>query len=135
MLLFLRYYVVSFIKDCIYLINQLDDKNQKNLLLIFYFLSISCFTLTSFFYYPRPRLKKLDLIEREFDQINIVKVFLRKNLKNREINIGNRYIVLLKDDLTFQITALSFWDISYFSLSDYVDSLPSIIFDADQIKV
>ena len=105
---------------------------------IFYLISLIFFLLTTFLFFPKPRLKKFVLDSNNKDQLlRTEKLSFKKvnsKIINRKINIGVSYFVSLNNKVEFEITPISTWRKKKFNLSDYAKYFPKIIIDTNNIK-
>ncbi len=112
--------------------------NSKRIF-IFYFISLSSFILTTFFYVPLPRLNQVTPNHEKNDEIEVKEVYLNKdNLNNRikrRINVGNSYMLAIDDEISLTITNLAFWNKKNLNLSYYSKYLPELIIDKDSLKI
>ena len=106
---------------------------------IFYFIAILSFIVTTFFYAPRPRLNGFSTNFDKNDEIYVKEVYLNKgkisNAIKRKINVGNSYMVVINDEITFNITHLAFWDKKNLNLSHYAKYLPDLLIDTNEFRV
>ena len=112
--------------------------NSKKIL-IFYLITLTRFTLTTFFYVPRPKLNKFSTYIDNNEQIGLKVVHTKRdklsNRIRRRIRVGNSYLMLIGDEIALKITDIAFWNKKDFNLSYYEKYLPDLIFDTDEVKV
>jgi len=110
---------------------------EKHFLLIFYLTTFFTFLISVYVYIPRPKLNQIIPVFNSIDK----QIFLETNFDSilskkikREISIGNSYILFWKNNLSFNITPISFLTKKNFNLSYFSEYLPELFIDADQIN-
>ena len=110
-------------------------KIKENIFEIFFSFFLISFVISTFFYTPRPKLKKLAFPEKIYNNKSIKKKIFKYELDKsvaRKINIGNTFIVSL-DDVYFEITPISILEFNNFNLSEFSKYLPELILDTQEV--